>query len=192
MRVNEEKLLREARAGDHDAFRTLMRAHHGAIWRVALRMTRNFEDTQDVEQETLLRAWSGLTEFRSRPSKLKTWLRSIARRCGIDLLRARERQEFPRLVRRDVESHDPDPYRAASGSETGEHILEEIRKLTAVEQIAFELRYFEGRSAAEIAEELGVTEGTARQTIFRAIARLRPGLEARLRKDHASDRRRAD
>ena len=192
MPVNEEKLLRDARAGDHEAFETLMRERHPAIWKVALRMTGNFEDSEDVEQETLLRAWSGLTKFRSPPSKLETWLQSIARRCGVDLLRAREPQEFPRLVRRDVESPDPDPYRRAFSSEMWEYVLEEIGKLSAAERMVFEMRYFEGLSAAAIAEVLGVTEGTVRQTLFRAISRLRPGLEALVRKNHASDRRRAD
>src|SRR5262245_28455356 len=94
--------VERARAGDPEAFRSLVERHSRSVFRLAFRMTGNEEDAEDVVQETFLRAYRQLPQFESR-ANFGTWLYRIATNCSFDLLRSRARHEEHRGARREGE-----------------------------------------------------------------------------------------
>src|SRR5206468_7645604 len=91
MEDSDAALVKRARGGDHDAFRVLVERHSQALFRLAYRMTGNEHDSEDMVQETFLRAHRQLGRFESR-SSFSTWLHRIAANCSLDLLRKRQRR----------------------------------------------------------------------------------------------------
>lgn len=149
------------------------------IFRLAFRMTGSEHDAEDVVQETFLRAYRNLGRFDSR-AKVATWLNAIASNCAIDLLRKRKYRRTEKLdeqapVGAPV-SNRPAPDRVAMGSELRERVDAALLKLSARERIAFSLRHFEGQSIREVATAMKMPEGSVKNTIFRAVRKLRAAL----------------
>ena len=79
----EDFVLAQARAGNRDAFRTLVERHSRAVFRVAYRVMGNEQDAEDVVQDTFLKAYRELARFEAR-SGLGTWIHRVAANCAID------------------------------------------------------------------------------------------------------------
>jgi RNA polymerase sigma-70 factor (ECF subfamily) len=75
--MNEKELVKRARAGDFEAFNDLVKAHADRIYRLALKVTKNREDAEDVVQNTFLKAVDKIESFRGE-SSFGTWVYSIA------------------------------------------------------------------------------------------------------------------
>jgi RNA polymerase sigma-70 factor (ECF subfamily) len=183
MQVEDLAYIRQVQAGDRDAFRVLVERHSRAIFRVAYRVTNNEQDAEEIVQETFLRAYKALGGFESR-SNFSTWLCRIAINCSLDLIAQRkplhplsnvntEGEEFELQV----PSTEPSPERRVLSGEVRERIASAMDQLTSVERTAFVLRHFEGRSIEEIGSVLEIKDGAAKNTIFRAVQKLRRALE---------------
>src|ERR1700730_11338543 len=85
-------VLARARQGDSDAFRVLVERHSRGVFRLALRMTGNEQDAEDVVQESFLRAYRQLGRFESR-ANFGTWLYRIVANCSVDLMRSRHARQ---------------------------------------------------------------------------------------------------
>lgn len=172
-----------ARAGDPEAFRTLVEQHSRAVFRVAYRITGRAEDAEDVVQETFLRAYRQLDRFESR-SNFGTWLHRIAANCAVDLLRGRPRREMTeenetleRLSGGDADGALPSPERALLGRQIAERVRQALDRLTDMERAAFTLRHFEGQSIEEISRALGLRTNATKHSIFRAVKKMRQELK---------------
>ncbi len=184
MEDSDAALVTRAREGDQDAFRVLVERHSQALFRLAFRMTGNEHDAEDMVQETFLRAHRQLGRFESR-SSLSTWLHRIAANCSLDLLRKRQRRaEADRAV--DLESgeagaavlsHEPAPDQLLYHAEVQQRVERAMEQLTPMERTAFVLRHFEGRSIEEIGTVLGAGASATKQSIFRAVQKMRRALE---------------
>jgi RNA polymerase sigma-70 factor (ECF subfamily) len=177
----EAAAIRRVRNGDSDAFRFLVDSHSRALFRLAYRLTRNEHDADDVVQETFLRAYKHLETFDSRAS-LSTWLHRIAANSAIDLMRRRERDRGEELDEATME---------AKGS-SGDHSMvmrmsvtaavdQCMKEMTGRERMAFVLRHYEGMSIDEIGSVLGTEVNATKNTIFRAVKKLRQFLEPLVR-----------
>src|SRR5512146_1963360 len=69
----EQHLIQRARKGDQEAFAELVTEHQRYIYNLALRVLKNEEEALDLAQETLVRAWTALPNFRGQ-SQFRTWL----------------------------------------------------------------------------------------------------------------------
>jgi RNA polymerase sigma-70 factor (ECF subfamily) len=169
------------RAGDPEAFRGLMERHGAHVHRLALRMTGNAQDAEDVTQETFLRAYRNLGRFEER-SQFGSWLFRIASNCAYDALRARARRQgreeaAPEKAPFDtMPAPDPGPDRLLAGAEVRRRVQHAMSRLSPLERAAFTLRHFEGMGTAEIAEALGLQGEAAKQSVFRAVRKLRDAL----------------
>src|SRR6201997_5480076 len=105
----DSELVARAQAGDHDAFGRLVLRHKASISRVIFRITRNREDAEDEAQETFIRAYRGLREFRGN-SKFTSWLTRIAVNRGLMCLRKRRQRDISldRAVEREGDSLNHD------------------------------------------------------------------------------------
>jgi RNA polymerase sigma-70 factor (ECF subfamily) len=173
-----------AQAGDQDAFGLLVERHSIRLFQMAYRMTGNEQDAEDVVQETFLRAYKQLNRFESRAG-FGTWLHRIAANCSVDFLRKRKRQdqqvdpfepeaEEPMSA---VSSRAPAPDDQVFHSEVREKVEAVMDQLTPMERAAFVLRHFEGRSIEDIGRALGTGPNATKQSIFRAVQKMRRALE---------------
>ena len=167
-------------AGDRDAYGDLVRRHSRMLFRLAYRMTGNQADADDVVQDALLRAYQKLATFESR-ADFGTWIYRIAVHCALDRLAKRRAEEARRVSEENDPEQDavqvpdlsPNPERLAMSVEIA--ALHEIamRGLSPMERTAFVLRHIEDRSTEEIAAALNVTPNTAKQSVYRAVQKVR-------------------
>ena len=180
MEGSDAAAVAETLAGDEEAFAAVVQRHSRSLFRLAYRMTGNEHDAEEVVQETFLRAYRRLDQFEAR-ANLSTWLYSIAVNCGRDLLQKHKRQRQntvplePAGETREHESPSAElsPDRLALGSELGRRLNLEMDRLTAQERAALILRHYEGLSIAEIGSTLGLRPSATKNSIFRAVHKLR-------------------
>ena len=180
----EAAAVAQVLAGDRDAFRALVDAHSRSIFNLAYRMTGNQEDADEVVQETFLRAYKNLDKFELR-SKFSTWVYRIAVNRCLDMLEKKKitgdytisDDPDPEEHTVQVASTEAGPERQLLSREANEKIATAMKLLTPTERIAFTLRHMEGQSIEEISKTLKVKENAAKNTIFRAVKKLRINLE---------------
>ncbi len=185
--LDEAALIRAAQTGDQVAFERLLHAYDRGVLRLALNLLRSTEDAYDVYQETFLRVFKNLQQFRFDCS-FATWLYRIATNLCLDYLRKRKiRREEPstvetgdgprdrtEIVREDRELGDPQ--RAVLNAQLGARIQVVLSELTARERLVFELRHYQGMRLRAIGEALGTTEEAAKTCLFRATQKMRVAL----------------
>ncbi len=157
----------------------LYREHAARVTRLARLLLDDGQEAQDVAQEVflkLLRAYPVV----DRPMRWGPWLAKVT----VNACRDRRRSGWWRWWRgrhqpvEDVEIIDraPSPEGAALDAETRERIGRVFRQLPARQREAVTLRYVEGCSTREVADALGVTTGSVKRHLFRAVQRLRAAL----------------
>ena len=165
-----------AREGDDEAFRGLVVRHSAAVFRVAYRLTGNEHDAEDVVQEAFLKAHRQLGRFEAR-SQFGTWIHRIAANCAYDLLRRRARlREDPEQAEAMLPSGAPSAERLVFSAEVRTRLQAAMGRLSASERSAFLLRHHEGMSIEAIATALGLEPSAAKQSIFRAVRKVRTAL----------------
>lgn len=180
--LSEKRTLARVLAGDADAFEGIVRLHARTLQRLAMRIVGNQAAAEDVVQETFLRAFRALDRF-DPDTEILPWLRRIASNAAIDHLR-RHRRELPLEVqdeegdwgRREPAAEAPLPDRHAASSQVRQAARRAIQGLSPDERAAFVLRHLEGRSIAEIGHTLGKGDNATKQSIFRAVKKLRRAL----------------
>ena len=190
MQISDAAAVQQVRSGDKDAFRPLVERYSHMIFVLAYRMTSSETDAEEIVQETFLRSYRALGSFESR-SNFATWLYRIATNCSLDLLSRRKNQpqsasevmneEEDESPEQRLPSSAPDPERQVYSAELQGKIASAMNLLTPVEKAAFVLRHYDGRSVEEIAASLKVKTGAAKQSIFRAVQKMRTALEPAVR-----------
>jgi RNA polymerase sigma factor (sigma-70 family) len=166
------------------AFEALVRMYQGLCWHVINRMVRHPEDTRELCQETFLRVYRHLHQYRFE-SPLRAWIGQVAysvalrhvQRKGIPLVDADDGNNVPRLeeIASDVNIE--------AASATGEIVAvlrEEIEALAPLQRTLLTLYHMDEIPIAEIATMTGLPVGTIKSHLFRSRARLRDRLAARL------------
>lgn len=184
-RLNDPVLLSMVRAGSRQAFSELTSTYNGAIYRVALRITGNAADAEDVRQQTLLKAFAHFDQFRDG-FRFAAWITQIAANESISLLRRRrDRQVF---AWEDVACSEPDGVRPEpkSSKENPEQLYARLEQRRILAQALAELepslrsvcllRDVHNLSTEETASQLGLTPQTVRTRLFRGRLKLRERL----------------
>lgn len=184
MTEEEAHWIARARTGDATAFRRLVDANAGAMFRVCARITGDRMLAEDAVQEALLNAFRHLADFDGR-SAFSTWLYRIAVNAALVQVRKRryfevpwpERDESDDTAHFDAADESPTPERQALSAEIRRDVETELSRMTPIERTAFVLRHQEGRSLEEISAALSLNISAAKQAIFRAVRKLRAALE---------------
>jgi RNA polymerase sigma-70 factor (ECF subfamily) len=172
-------------AGDPDAYRVLVERHSVSVFRLAYRLTGNRHDAEEVVQEAFLRAYQKLEQFEAR-ANFGTWVYRIAANHSIDRMRQKRteearREEPSRRVSEGAETnpmelvadHAPSPERLAQNTELKGQIERAMDTLSQAERTAFVMRHWEGCGIEEIAEALNSGASATKNTVFRAVQKLR-------------------
>lgn len=175
-------LVARWQGGDLDAFETLVRRHEGRVFRLLFRMLGSREEAEDATQEAFLSLHRHGHRFR-REARFSTFLYRVAANAALNrrrsLGRARARQN--ELAQRqaagdDLPSHPRDPEGVVTGVEVQARVQQALLELPADLRVAVVLYDIEGQAYRDIAETLGVPEGTVKSRIHRGRQALREQL----------------
>jgi len=184
-RMDDAGLIRAAQQGNAAAFEQLVQQYDRAVLRLTIHLTGSQEDGQDMYQEAFLRAYINLTRFRFECS-FYTWIYRIATNLCLDHLRRQrsrsrevstevspEGEERQALDGIPDQSAGANPERNLTGRVLREQIVRALSNLTPRERMVFELKHYHGLQLRTVAGVLQTTEGTVRNTLFRATHKLR-------------------
>lgn len=178
MPTPEQILVQKAQKGDPDAFAELVNAHQRYIYNLALRVVKDENEALDLAQETFVRAWTALPNFKGQ-SQFRTWLyRIVSNLCYNRLPNLRRSlNDLGDNMMEDIpESNFDNPAREFESNETRRHLQDAIRSLDSNYQLLITLRYQDEFSYEEIASALNLPLGTVKTGIFRAKQQLRRSL----------------
>jgi RNA polymerase sigma-70 factor (ECF subfamily) len=171
--LTDFELVERAKDGDERAFRALYDMNVDRIYRLAYRMAGEEELARDFTQEAFLRAYQRLEQFRGEAA-FSTWLHSITVSVALNGLRKLDRRRKRERPLEDVASV------AASRGPTEPGVRERLEgavdDLPEIYKTVFLMHDLEGYNHGQIAEALGVAEGTSKARLSRARSKLREAL----------------
>jgi RNA polymerase sigma-70 factor, ECF subfamily len=169
-------------ASEVDDLRALYDAHGPEIFRFCARTLGDRGLAEEATQESFLKAWRARDRWNQELGSIRTWLFSIARNVCIDFARARAvRPTMPgrsddQTADQHTDQHDTSP--GAYDALLDTWMLEEgLRRIREDQRVAIVETYVKGRSYGEVAQELGVPDGTVRTRVFYGLKALRVALE---------------
>ena len=173
---NDRILVRRAQSGERSAFNILVRKYRHRVMKVSMRYTRNRADAEDAVQETFLKAYWGLPNFRG-DAAFYSWLHRIAINSAknVFLLRTRKSSALAfdvgnwgevqeAVVLKDLDT----PEDLALADEVLEAVNAAIESLCEEQRTAIVLRELQGLSYSQVASAMSCPVGTVRSRVFRA------------------------
>jgi RNA polymerase sigma-70 factor (ECF subfamily) len=165
-------------ARDQTALSDLYDQFGSYVFGLAARVIGDRHAAEDVTQEVFLSLWERPEAFEPARGRLRTFLGTLAHRRAVDVVR-REEARRRRAAREAATTMPiPDVGELAMAIVTAEQVRAEVNRLPADQRAAIELAYFGGRTYRQVAEELGIPEGTAKSRMRLGLGRIAQALEA--------------
>lgn len=182
-----DEWVEAARRGDADAFEHLSREHAPRLFRLAVHLTRDREEAEDLVQDTLMKTWKAIPGFEGR-ARWSTYLVRALTNTWKNRLRSKKRSRIVAWLDRRGDGDSPDPQERPDPSssaldgivtrERNERIRGALERLEPTRRLTLLLREVEDMTYEEIAEVTDVAVGTVRSRLARARRDLRVLLEA--------------
>jgi RNA polymerase sigma-70 factor, ECF subfamily len=173
MDANEREVYRAAIHGDRDAFEMIIRTHSRALFAIAYGILQNREEAEDAVQDALVKAWKSRWRVRD-PEKFPAWLCMIARYRARDVFRKR------RNVPLSEENAELIEHETSDTTVLDRQLHSALATLPELHRSALTLRYFEELDYASIEKLLGLSNGSLRGILGRALASMRKQLKPAL------------
>jgi RNA polymerase sigma-70 factor (ECF subfamily) len=179
----DSDLVARAAAGDTSAFHALVERHRTMVYRVAFQFAGNHHDAEDIAQDVFIKVFRSLDRFRY-DAQLTSWLYRIVMNACIDFRRRQAPAgwapftEDAELKMLNTPEEGPGPEDTAYGLQIGERLEAEVARLPPGQRVVFTMRHHEGLKLSEIAEALGLAEGTVKRQLHAAVHRLRAALSS--------------
>ena len=186
MESHEQRLIQRFREGDAKAFRELVERCQETIFQLAIELTGDWDDAEDLSQQVFIKAYHALPRFRGE-TKIMSWLYRImvnthidnsrkerARGWRVDLPSSDEGEPQPEPYITNAAEDDPEPRTAARHMQ--DHINRALEVLAPRQRSVFVLRHYHDLPLKEIAGILGLSVGSVKSQLFRAIRRLQQEL----------------
>jgi RNA polymerase sigma-70 factor (ECF subfamily) len=177
----EHSLIQRAQKGDHDAFAALVDEHQRYVYNLAFRVLKDENEALDLTQDTFVRAWTALPNFRGQ-SQFRTWLYRITTNLCYNRLPGLRRSltdlgddVLPDMP--ETKETSSNPLREIESNEARAYVHEAIDRLDAHYKLLIVMRYHDELSYEEIAGLLNLPLGTVKNGLFRAKEKLRRALE---------------
>jgi RNA polymerase sigma-70 factor, ECF subfamily len=183
MDANEREVYQAAIRGDRDAFEMIIRTHSRSLFAIAYGILQNREEAEDAVQDALVKAWKSRWRVRD-PEKFPAWLCTISRHRARDVFR--KRRPIPQYSEGHAPLVAPEHYQGGSApTSSAEEALDQqlhsaLAALPELHRTAISLRYFEEMDYATIESRLGLTNGSLRGILGRALASMRKQLKPAL------------
>ena len=167
LETGERELIEACRRGERDAFRVLFEAYKDKVYSIALRFSADESLAMDIAQDTFLKLFSSLPQYRG-DSAFSTWIYRLVVNACLDHKRRAWRvaplAEGPIAMLRSP----GDSLNALLESEMRSRVRAAVETLSPDMRMVVVLRYTEGLSYEEIAEVMGCSEGTVASRLNRA------------------------
>jgi RNA polymerase sigma-70 factor (ECF subfamily) len=172
--MTDKELVQMFREGDNPnyAFNLIVRKYRERLYWHIRKIVIGHDDTDDVLQNTLVKAWTALNDFRG-DAQLFTWLYRIATNEALTFLKAKRTKFFLPLV--NVENQlknklENDPY--FDGNELQQQLQKAILSLPEKQRIVFNMKYFEDLKYEEMSEILGTSVGALKASYHHAVKKI--------------------
>jgi RNA polymerase sigma-70 factor (ECF subfamily) len=180
--VSIEATIQLAAEGDQAAWETIVQTYRRKVFNVAYRFVGTYDEAEDLTQDIFLKVFRSLSSF-DRRANFQTWLISVSRNLCIDRYRSgrRAREVFAREVDAatvPAESPGPSPEARVDTQDRIGLLREALRGLSPALRTAVLLRDIHELSYQEIADRLGIAEGTVKSRINRGRAELAKQIES--------------
>ncbi len=193
--MNTSSLLERLQHHDgtiaRQAFGELVKVHQRRLYALGYDLMGNAADAEDVVQETFVKAWVARSTFRGE-AQISTWLYRLAVHVALDMKRRAAYRLLNNSAAFDEETlygkvylggqqysqhtHYASPEALTEAAIAEEHIQDALQTLSPQQRAVFVLRHYHDEPLAEIARTLGVSEGTVKTLLFRAVRALRERL----------------
>ena len=174
-------LISRAAGGDPSAFQALVERHRSMVYRIAYQFAGNHHDAEDIAQDVFIKVYRSLDRFR-QDAQLTSWMYRIVMNACIDH-RRRQRPASAAPFGDEAEQRmlntpedTPGPEDRAYAGELGQVLESEIGRLPNGQRVVFVMRHHQGMKLCEIADALGLAEGTVKRQLHAAVHRLRQAL----------------
>lgn len=179
-RLADEELLQRVADGDHEAFGVIYDRHARVAYSLAYRLLGARQPAEDLVQEAFMVVWRRPEGYLASRGSVRTWLLAIVHHRGVDMLRrntARAGREERVAVRepRVVEGIDDQ----VIAEDEAAHVRAALEGLPAEQSECLRLAYFGGFTSVEIADALGIPQGTVKSRIRLGLERLRAAMRPR-------------
>lgn len=186
MVTDDAELIEGLTRGDERAFRDLVERYKKMIYFLALDMAGNPADAEDISQEVFIKVHRSFGTFK-KDAKLGSWLYRITYNACIDHLRKRETtptavgdEVLDLKTREDAalmsSARLTDPARAAESEILQDRIVRALDKVSPQEKAVFLLRHYDDLLLKDIADVLGLSIGSVKSYLFRAVKKLQKEL----------------
>jgi RNA polymerase sigma-70 factor (ECF subfamily) len=181
---NEQNLLQRAREGDSEAFRELVEFSQSELFQLAMELTGDWDDAEELSQQVFIKAYHGLSHFREE-AKIMSWLYRIMVNTYIDTTRKERRRGWGsnKAETNDAhpepfitEAHTDNPEAQTAARHIQDHISKALQALAPQQRSVFIMRHYHDLPLKEIARIMGLSVGTVKSQLFRAIRRLQKEL----------------
>jgi len=183
MDKNESQIISGVIGGNAENFKVLLDKHLKPVYNFVRVLMNGAPETDDVTQETFIKAWKNLKKF-DPERNFRTWVLSIARNTAIDWMR--KKKELPFSYFEDEEGNnplfdkladdEPLPDEILAKSREKEYLENILKKMPLIYREVLVLRYSENFSLSEISEMLSTPLNTVKSRHLRALAALRAEL----------------
>ncbi|WP_405205641.1 RNA polymerase sigma factor [Aquimarina sp. LLG6339-5] len=171
---SDQYYIKQVLGGDANAFSTLVERYQNLVYTVIYRMVRNKEEAEEVAQDTFIKAYKSLSNYRGQ-AKFSTWLYTIAYRKGLDAIKTKKRFIATELIE-DISEGEVtivnDALSYLQDKERKQIISDSILKLPEEEAVIVTLYYFEEKSVKEIKDIVGITENNIKIKLYRSRKKL--------------------
>lgn len=176
--VSETDLIDKCIRGDRQMQELLYRKYSSKMYGVCLRYSRNTEDANDLLQEGFIKVYDNLKKFRGEGS-FEGWIRRIFVNTSIEHFRKKVKFQIVGEVQENtIEDYDLNVLDTLAEKD----ILTLVHELSPGYKTIFNMHVVEGYSHKDIADMLGITEGTSKSQLARAKGVLKKSLEKRFNK----------
>lgn len=177
---NEEEVIQRLREPEHQrsAFTEVVNAYSRQLYWQIRRMGLTHDDADDVLQNTFLKAWNSLEQFRG-DARLSTWLYRIALNETLTFLNRQRAQNQLSIDDADaalVNQLESDAY--FDGDETQRLFEQAIRRLPEKQRLVFNMKYFQEMKYEDISEIVGTTVGALKASYHLAVKKIEEFLNA--------------
>lgn len=169
-------LVTRVRAGDDSALAAVYDEHAGLVYGLARRVTRDEELARDIAQEVFTYFWENPDRVDLGRGTLRAYLSVLAHRRAVDEVRRREarsRAEIASALPEEEDGPEAQVVAETARSWRGKRVSELLGTLPAEQREAVRLAYYEGLTYVQVANSLGIPEGTAKYRLRAALAKLR-------------------
>jgi len=173
--TSDAALVEQCRRGNTRAFDELVGKYQKTLFNVALRMTADYDASEEVTQQAFVRAYERISSFDPR-FKFFSWMYRILVNTALDHLKERRRHD---RLDDEVPSDEPDPSDLGEREDSEAMLQAGLMDLTAEQRAVIVLRHFEDLTYEEIGAVLGIPEKTVKSRLFSARMQLRAVLVKR-------------